>query len=107
MYQQTACGIDLTPWGYAPGTSNFYCDVCSAEPYPTGNWPHSGHKHSTRCMHHALEARLQHIRSSESSFDNELEAHLQELADDKHSFSAAVSISTLILAVAIALFASL
>jgi hypothetical protein len=53
--------IDLAPWGYAPGMTLFYCCDCHSD------GPEQGHRHSTRCSTHALEARMRDIRMYEAS----------------------------------------
>jgi hypothetical protein len=51
--------IDLAPWGYAPGMTLFYCSDCR------GDDPSQGHRYATRCVTHALEARMKDIRALE------------------------------------------
>lgn len=55
--------IDLAPWGYAPGDYFFTCFDCT-KAHPLDDL-HIGHKHSTRCAKHALEARQSDIRAAE------------------------------------------
>jgi hypothetical protein len=51
---------DLAPFGYAPGSSLFYCTDCNRDD------PEVGHKHATRCVQHALEFKLAQVRSGEA-----------------------------------------
>lgn len=46
-------GLDLRPWGYAPGSYFFKCIDCPEK--PTTEWP-IGDKRSVRCEAHAREA---------------------------------------------------
>jgi hypothetical protein len=43
--------IDLAPFGYAPGSSHFYCIDCNTMSLK------AGHRYSIRCQTHALEER--------------------------------------------------
>lgn len=51
---------DLAPFGYAPGSSLFYCTDCNRDD------PEVGHKHATRCVQHALQFKLAQVRSGEA-----------------------------------------
>lgn len=69
--------IDLAPWGNAPGNYFFTCLDCEKiEPLDS---LHFGHRHSTRCTRHALEARLRDIRAHEGQLVADPD---QQLADE-------------------------
>jgi hypothetical protein len=51
--------IDLAPWGFAPGDTFVFCVDC-----PDGI-AFQAHRHSIRCVGHALNARLADIRAAE------------------------------------------
>jgi hypothetical protein len=57
--------IDLTIWGYIPGSHLFYCSQCMQSAHIDGNWPHKGDSRSTRCIQHAMDARLNDLREKE------------------------------------------
>jgi hypothetical protein len=57
--------IDLAPWGYAPGDNLFNCMDCIRRCYAAAETIHGGHRHSTRCVRHAMEAREHDIRINE------------------------------------------
>jgi hypothetical protein len=60
---------DLAPWGYAPGSSFFHCIDCMNERSCIDDALHKGHKHSNRCIPHALVARLQELRTLEGTVE--------------------------------------
>ncbi len=77
--------IDLTIWGYIPGSHLFYCgDCCRSPHYDQGNWPHKGDSRSTRCITHALDARLKDLRELEGELIVELGRNPIEAAIHAH-----------------------
>lgn len=55
--------IDLAPWGYADGDTFVFCVDC-----PDGV-AFQAHRHSIRCVGHALNARLADMRAAEGRVD--------------------------------------
>lgn len=64
--------IDLTVWGYIPGSHLFYCSDCMKNYMVDGNWPHRGDSRSTRCIQHAMDARITDLRQQEGDLIKEL-----------------------------------
>lgn len=76
--------IDLEPWGYIPGDKLFYCGHCMQSAYVDGNWPHRGDSRSTRCIQHAMDARLTDLREREGDLIKELGMNPIEIAIAQH-----------------------
>lgn len=68
--------IDLAPWGYAPGNHPVSCNDCIKH---GSDGLHFLHRHATRCVEHALEARHRDIRASEGHLVADPD---QQLADE-------------------------
>lgn len=71
--------IDLVVWGYIPGSALFYCSDCVKRGHIDGNWPHRGDSQSTRCIQHAMDARINDLRIMEGDLIKELSMNPIEL----------------------------